>query len=87
MWFVKRKRTPKALSNGNITSWFVALKGEHAFQGNKHSLAHVNLVQSQRIYTSIGVDTWLVQVNKQLQLRFSPLGTETTHYPSLCSGT
>lgn len=29
---IKRKRIPKVLSNGNITSWSVAFKGEHTFE-------------------------------------------------------
>ena len=52
----------KSLSNDNISSWSVAFKGEHTSEGNKHSLP--NLVQSQRIYTNIGVDTWLVHMTK-----------------------
>lgn len=59
MWLIERKRIPKVLSNGYIISWSVAFKAEHTFEDNKHSLVHVNLVQSQRIHANIGVDTGL----------------------------
>lgn len=45
----------------------MALKGDHTFEINKYSLVHINLAQSQSVHTNTGVDTWLVEVTKQLQ--------------------